>query len=146
MLIVIMITGMTSCKKKDDGKITSEQVEAAYRDAGYAVASSNAYNSSIDGKSLEKVWQVGKNVGDDNVAGKIYVFSNSTAQQAYWEAWRATYPNNFHEFTSHSVQNVLLTEISVNGVMCTTQLGGSGPKLGDDLVKGLTGVLSSIKY
>ena len=152
---MLLVIAMTSCEEKDSGKITSEKVDAAYRSAGYAVASADAYNGNIDDKNLETVWYVTKDVGDDNVSGKIYVFSNSKAKNAYWEAWEATYPNHNHDFTAVGVQNTLLTEIRVNGIMSSTlsaslrdynDFDHSGPSLSDDLVKGLTGVLSSIKY
>ena len=146
MVVVVTMIIMSSCEKKDDGKITAAQVEKAYRDADYEVTSANAYNSTIENKNLEAIWYVSKDVGDDNVSGKIYVFSNSKTLNEYWEAWKATYPNNSHEFKSSSVQNALLTEICVNDVMSTTQLGNGGPGLNDDLVKGLINVLSSIKY
>jgi hypothetical protein len=155
MVIVIAFIGMTSCTKKDDGKITAEKVDAAYRSAGWAVASTNAYNTTIDNKNLEAVWHVAKKIGNDDVAGKIYVFSNSTTKEKYWDTWEATYPDNSHDFIASGSQNALLTEISVNGEMGITlsaalrlygDFGKSGPGLNDEPVKALTSVLYSIKY
>jgi len=155
MVIVVAIIGMISCAKKDDGKITAQDVEAAYRAAGYAVTSTNAYDSKIDSKNLEVVWHVAKKIGDDEVAGKIYIFSNSTTKNAYWEAWEASYPDNSHEFTACGAQNTLLTEMSVNGIMSITlsaalrlynDFGKSGPSMTEEPVKSLTSVLYSIKY
>jgi len=146
IVIVAMVIGMTSCAKKDEGKITAANVEAAYRAAGYAVVSANAYNSKIDNKNLEAIWQVSKTIEDKDVAAKIYVFSNTDAMQTYWDAWTATYPNNSHELLSTSRQNALLTEISVNDVPGTTQFADGAPRLSDDLVKELISVLNSIKF
>ena len=146
IVIAISVMGLISCEKKDDGKITAAKVDEAFQAAGYSVASANAYNSEIDDKNLEAIWQVSKKIEDDNVAAKIYVFSNTKALQTYWDAWSATYPNNSHELLSRSSQNALLTEIRVNGVMGTTQFGDGTPKSSDDLVKGLISVFTSIKY